>query len=244
MPTSISFDSGDFDGKKLNENKFIKRLEDKFDSEAKKITDNCRSTIRAAVVEMRVSMKETCRRVDMEGTAVSWAFVRYKHDPADFSLYTAAAESEPEPEPEPIPEPASEEPEPQVVETAGTPRVLTPAVASARAAPAPVAAEPPSPRRPAKSTRRAPAPFSMPEGGWKDMTADDVAGWLGEMGLSGLEAHFRDANVTGKALLQLKSMSEKLGPELFIGFLKEEFSVRRTGDILHLMYVLEHETAE
>jgi hypothetical protein len=87
MPVSIQFESSDFIGKTLNDAKLTQRLEEKFGNETKSITKPCRAMITQCVVEMRNGLKETCRRVDMEGTAISWAFIRYKHDPAGSDTY-------------------------------------------------------------------------------------------------------------------------------------------------------------
>eukprot|EP00300_Choanocystis_sp_HF-7_P018890 c20174_g1_i2.p2 GENE.c20174_g1_i2~~c20174_g1_i2.p2 ORF type:complete len:212 (-),score=29.54 c20174_g1_i2:70-705(-) len=209
---------------------------------------------------MRLTMKETCKKVDLEGTAATWAFVRYKHDPADFPLLGGApAEAAPPPKAEPKAEPPPAAAPPAAAAPDPLDSILGGMDDEPPSKPPPKPKEKPKSKPepeedinfdddeplppPPKKTPAKAAPKSKSSGTGETSTksVEEIEDWLDSVGLDSLKRHFRDANVTGKALLQLKSVSQALSVEAFIGFLKEELGVKRTGDILHLMYALEHE---
>jgi hypothetical protein len=85
MPVSLQFETSDFDKKshKMDQAKLEANLKTKLGIDYTTLPEYEKKRIAHIVTEMRLSMKETCRKVTLADIAIAWVFVRYKHDPAD-----------------------------------------------------------------------------------------------------------------------------------------------------------------
>ena len=85
MPLSIKYDSSYFDSKgKVKHDKFCGEMEKIVGVDYGNVSSSEKNRIKEILKEMRNSMKETCRKVKIDGVPISNIMIRYSHNPDDF----------------------------------------------------------------------------------------------------------------------------------------------------------------
>lgn len=111
-PISLNFETTDFQGRDIKPDVIKKKLTEKFGKETDRVSRACIAALEEAATTLRNSLNQTCVKVNMDGTATTWVFVRYSHDAKDIPLLSGGGGAAPASAAVPDSPPPAKKPEP------------------------------------------------------------------------------------------------------------------------------------